>query len=57
MKLKARQEGFDEVGGRVVHRCDTNVLPHAEVTHLDQETTHYRCPRCGIEVTTHYEDR
>lgn len=57
MKLKARQAGFDEVGGRVVHRCDTSVLPHADVTHLDQETTRYKCSRCGAEVTTRYEDR
>ena len=57
MKLKAKEAGFHEVGGRVVHHCDVNVLPHAEVTHLDQETTHYECPRCGASVTTSYEDR
>ena len=52
MKLKAKQAGFDEVGGRVVHRCDTSVLPHAKVTRLDQETTCYECPLCGASVTT-----
>ena len=57
MKLKAKQAGFKEVGNRVVHTCDTSVLPHAEVTHLDQETTQYKCSRCGREVTTRYEDR
>lgn len=57
MKLKAKQAGFDEVGGRVVHRCDTSVLPHANVTEVDAETTRYKCPRCGAEVITRYEDR
>lgn len=57
MNRKAKNAGFDEVGGRVVHRCDTSVLPHAEVTPIDQETTCYKCPRCGANVTTRYEDR
>ena len=57
MKRKAKQAGFDEVGGRVVHRCDTSALPHAKITHVDQETTRYECPRCGASVTTNYEDR
>ena len=57
MKHKAKEAGFDEVGGRVVHRCDTSVLPHADVTRLDQETTRYKCPHCGVTVTTSYEDR
>lgn len=57
MKRKAKDAGFDEVGGRVVHHCDTSVLPHAKVTEIDQETTRYECSRCGITVTTSYEDR
>lgn len=56
MKRKAKDARFDEVGGRVVHRCDTNVLPHAKVTQLDQETTRYDCPHCKASVTTTYED-
>lgn len=57
MKLKAKRAGFKEAGGRIVHTCDTSVLPRATVKKLDQETTRYECPRCGAKVTTRYEDR
>ena len=56
MKEKARKAGFAEVGGRIVHLCDTSVLPHAEVEEIDQETTRYYCPLCGAEVVAGYGD-
>ena len=46
--------GFEEQQGGtgvVVHTCDRNLLPHAEVETPDQVTTVYICKKCKKSVT------